>query len=350
MTEVIDLADLAPFGLIHIDPRRRVIAANQMAQSMLRQSERSMLYKPLSETLFYDSPIFELIDKTLAQQGTVSATNVPLSGPGFTKAETVDLRLKPTIQDSVIIAFSPANETSFLEAHQGISAFGRILGHEVKNPLAGISGAAQLLKRRANGHDDDLLSIILDETNRIERLISRLSAFELFSAPRKDPFNIHRVVESVLKTEAVVFRDRLTYQRLFDPSLPEIRGDQDHIHEAISNLVRNASEAALSAEETPKVTLETAFETGFTIASLGPEKKFGRAIRITVQDNGPGIPPERRDTLFQPFTSTKAGGRGLGLSIVSDIVKAHNGRVKLTSETGKTRFSIYLPISVREAK
>ncbi|MEO1643240.1 MAG: ATP-binding protein [Pseudomonadota bacterium] len=347
MNEVIDLADLAPFGLLHLDNRRRVTAANQMAQSVLRQSKRAMLKKPLSEVLFYDSPIFELIDKTLQQNGTVSATNVSLNGPGFANVIALDLRLRPLGHDSVIIAFSPANEAEAFEKTQGVSAFGRILGHEVKNPLAGISGAAQLLKRRSNGQEEQLLSIILDETKRIERLISRLSAFELFSAPQNDTFNIHEVIERVLRAESVVFKDRIMFLRRFDPSLPEITGDQDHLHEALLNLVRNASEAAVDASETPVVRLETAFETGFAIAGIGREKRLGRALRLTVKDNGPGIPEERRDMLFQPFSSTKSGGRGLGLSIVSEIVKAHRGRIKVSSKPGDTRFSIYLPLQSR---
>lgn len=350
MSDVIDLADLAPFGLLHLDRRRRVTAANQMAQSVLRQSERAMVRKPLSEVLFYDSPIFELIDKALAQNRTISATNIPLNGPGFQSAVMLDFKLQPAGRDGVIIAFSPANRNETFDKTQGVSAFGRILGHEVKNPLAGISGAAQLLKRRMDGNEEQLLSIILDETKRIERLISRLSAFELFSAPQKTAFNIHEIIDRVLKTEKVVFADRVSYKRDFDPSLPEIIGDQDHMHEALLNLVRNASEAAIAASDNACVVLETAFETGFAIAALGKQKRLGRAIRITVRDNGPGIASEHRQTLFQPFSSTKSGGRGLGLSIVSEIVKAHRGRIQLHSVSGDTRFSVYLPIQSQDQK
>ncbi|MEM7492564.1 MAG: ATP-binding protein [Pseudomonadota bacterium] len=350
MSEVIDLADLAPFGLLHLDSRRRVTAANQMAQSVLRHSERSMVRKPLSEVLFYDSPIFELIDKAIGQGRTVNATNIPLNGPGFQSAVMLDLRLQPAGRDGVIIAFSPSNRTETFDKTQGVSAFGRILGHEVKNPLAGISGAAQLLKRRFKGQEEQLLSIILDETKRIERLVSRLSAFELFSAPQKETVNIHEVIDRVLNTEKVVFADQVAYRRDFDPSLPEIIGDQDHLHEALLNLVRNASEAANSSSDNACVTLETAFETGFAIAALGREKRLGRAIRITIKDNGPGIASEHRQTLFQPFSSTKSGGRGLGLSIVSEIVKAHNGRIQLHSVPGDTRFSLYLPIQSQAQK
>lgn len=344
MSEVLDLADLAPFGLLLLDDRRRVIAANQMAQSMLRLSERAMLRKPLSEILFHDSPVFELIDKALAQSGTLSAGNIMLHGPGFGKPLIFDLRLRPVNRNNVVVAFNPATDPEVVESGPGVAAFGRILGHEVKNPLAGISGAAQLLSRTADKADGPLISIILDETKRIERLISRLSAFELFSAPRHDNFNIHELIDRVLSSEMIVFSERVKFQRSFDPSLPDIAGDRDHLHEALLNLVRNACEAADASSDSPTVTIETAFETGFAIAALGQGKHLGRALRVTVRDNGPGIPSERRDTLFQAFTSSKSGGRGLGLSIVSEIIKAHEGRIKLKSKPGDTRFSIYLPL------
>jgi two-component system nitrogen regulation sensor histidine kinase GlnL len=344
VTALIDLADLAPFGLLQIDARRRVVAANQMAQSMLRQSSRVMLRKPLSEIVFHDSPIFELIDKTLSQNGTLSAGGVVLNGPGFSAPLIVDLRLRPADATSVVIAFNQANDPDVVENGPGVAAFGRILGHEVKNPLAGISGAAQLLKRSADQNEEPLLSIILDETKRIERLISRLSAFELFSAPRFDSFNIHALLDRILSAEEVVFVDKVRFQRRYDPSLPEIMGDQDHLHEAFLNVIRNASEAALDVASSPTVTVETAFETGFAIAGLRSGQRLGRAIRVTIRDNGPGIPQERRDKLFQIFSSSKSGGRGLGLSVVSEIISAHQGRIKLTSKPGDTRFSIYLPL------
>lgn len=350
MSAVIDLADLAPFGLLHLDSRRRVTAANQMAQSMLRHSERAMLRKPLSEILFHDSPVFELIDKTLSQSGTVSASSVTLNGPGFSHPLIFDLRLRPVDTNSIVIAFNPASDPEVVESGPGVAAFGRILGHEVKNPLAGISGAAQLLNRSAKKEDKALLSIILDETKRIERLISRLSAFELFSAPRYEAFNIHELIDRVLSTESIVFSDRIAFQRRFDPSLPDVIGDQDHLHEALLNLIRNASEAVVETAENPTVIVETAFETGFAIAALGPGKRLGRALRVTIRDNGPGIPAEKRDKLFQAFTSSKSGGRGLGLSIVSEIINAHDGRIKLKSKPGDTRFSIYLPLRRERSK
>lgn len=344
MRTTIDLAGLAPFGLLQVDERRRIAGANPEAQAMLGSSERVMLRKPLSEVVFHDSPLFELIDRVVKLKGDVSAHGVAISGPSFSKPLMVDLKIRSTDDGGVVLALMRSTDHDVINNPGNVAAFGRILGHEVKNPLAGISGAAQLLLRGARDDQTSMLNIVLSETKRIERLISRLSAFELFSSPRKDRFNIHALLDQVIAAEEVAQSGRVSITRLFDPSLPELTGDQDHLHEAIQNLVRNASEAALSGAEPAKLSIQTAFETGFAIARVSSSGRLGRAIRVTIEDNGPGIPREKKAKMFDLFTSTKSGGRGLGLNVVSEVVKAHNGRIKVDSQPGRTRFSVYLPI------
>lgn len=344
MTMTMDLAELAPFALLQMDERRRVIAANTEAQALLGYSERAMLRRPLSEIIFHDSPVFGLIDRAISLDGDLKAYRVSVSGPSFAKGLSLDLRLRPTGDGGAVIAMMRAEEHEPVDSQANIAAFGRILGHEVKNPLAGISGAAQLLLREARGDQTAMLDIIQSETKRIERLISRLSAFELFSSPRKNQLNIHALLDKVISAEQVAFTNTFKISRVYDPSLPEIVGDEDHLHEAFQNVLRNATEAATAHSDFPKIEVETAFETGFAIAGVSPNGRLGRAIRISIIDNGAGIPSEKRDTMFEVFTSTKSGGRGLGLSVVSEIISAHKGRIKVDSSPGQTRISIYLPI------
>lgn len=344
MRTMVDLAGLAPFGLLQVDERRRIAGANPEAQVMLGNSERVMLRKPLSEVIFHDSPLFELIDRAVKLKGDVSAQRVMVSGPNFSKPITVDVKVRSIGDGGVVLALMSSSGHDVIDNPGNVAAFGRILGHEVKNPLAGISGAAQLLLRSSKDDQTPMLNIILSETKRIERLISRLSAFELFSSPRMDKFNIHALLDQVIAAEEVAQSGRVNIKRLFDPSLPELTGDQDHLHEALQNIVRNASEAVLTTTEPSNITIHTAFETGFAIARISPSGRLGRAIRITVEDNGPGIPREKKEKMFDLFTSTKSGGRGLGLNVVSEVIKAHNGRIKIDSQPGKTLFSVYLPI------
>ncbi|MDJ0921937.1 MAG: ATP-binding protein [Henriciella sp.] len=344
MRTLVDLAGLAPFALLQLDERRRIVGANPEAQSLLGHSERAMLRSPLSEIVFHDSPIFGLIDRAIQLDGDVSAHSVSLMGPGFSRRRVLNIKLRPTGGGGVVMAFMPSADEGVVDSPASVAAFGRILGHEVKNPLAGISGAAQLLARKASPDQTGMLDIIQNETKRIERLISRLSAFELFSSPRITAFNIHELLDQVIAAEELAHGNRLKINRLYDPSLPLIEGDQDHLHEAVQNVLRNAAEAAFEGPNGAAVSIETAFETGFAIAGLTPSGKLGRAIRITIRDNGGGIPPEKREKMFDLFTSSKSGGRGLGLNVVSEIVSAHRGRVKIDSQPGDTRFSIYLPI------
>ena len=345
MMTALDLVGLAPFALLGLDERRRIIAANPEAQSFLGHSERAMYRKPLSEILFHDSPVFGLIDKAMKLQGDVTAHNIPFNGPSLRKQRVLDLRLRPIPDGSLVIGMTESNETAVVHNNPaGVAAFGRILGHEVKNPLAGISGAAQLLSRQARDDQSAMIDIIQSETRRIERLVSRLSAFELFSAPALESLNIHELLDRVIAAEEAAHRGKVSIVRLYDPSLPQILADQDHLHEAIQNVLRNAVEATLAHTQSPQIQVETAFETSFAIAGADGAARLGRAIRVTIEDNGPGVPPEKKARMFDMFMSSKSGGRGLGLSVVNEIVAAHKGRIKVDSKPGLTRFSIFLPL------
>jgi two-component system, NtrC family, nitrogen regulation sensor histidine kinase GlnL len=345
MMTALDLVGLAPFALLGLDERRRIIAANPEAQSFLGHSERAMYRKPLSEILFHDSPVFGLIDKAMKLQGDVTAHSIPFNGPSLRKQRVLDLRLRPIPDGSLVIGMTESNETAVVHNNPaGVAAFGRILGHEVKNPLAGISGAAQLLSRQARDDQAAMIDIIQSETRRIERLVSRLSAFELFSAPALETLNIHELLDRVIAAEEAAHRGKVSIVRLYDPSLPQILADQDHLHEAIQNVLRNAVEATLAHTQSPQIQVETAFETSFAIAGADGAARLGRAIRVTIEDNGPGVPPEKKARMFDMFMSSKSGGRGLGLSVVNEIVAAHKGRIKVDSKPGLTRFSIFLPL------
>lgn len=344
MISTLNLSDLAPLAIVQLDSRRRIEAANTEAQVIFGHSESMLRGKSLSEFVFHDSPVFELLDRVYGQEGDVSAHSVTVSGPAMSGGKLFDIKLRPVGSGRVILVISEAPVRDPSGGAVGISGFGRILGHEVKNPLAGISGAAQLLLRSASDEQSPLLDIIRSEAHRIERLVNRLSAFELFSSPRRDRFNIHELLDKVLLAEDAANGGAITLRRAYDPSLPEILGDEDHLHEAFQNIVRNAAEAASEGEGPARVTLQTAFETGFAFSRARNAKRLQRAIRVTVEDNGKGISPRQREQMFDMFSSTKAGGRGLGLSVVSEVVAAHEGRIKVESRPGQTKFSVFLPM------
>jgi len=343
------LGDLAPVGLLRIDARRKITETNLVVETTLSRSRRSLQGKPLSEVIYHDSPLFELIDRAGRVVGVISAPDMPLDGPTISSRTLCDIRVQQMENGDFLIAFAESLVREGADSAVGVAGFGRILGHEVKNPLAGILGAAQLLERQQVEGQNELLSIIKSEGKRIERLVNRLSAFELFSAPRMNHFNIHEMLDRVLASERAAQGSKIVLHRDYDPSLPEIYGDIDHLHEAFQNVVRNASEAAMAEGGKGSVTIRTAYAAGLGMKRSRLRERLNRAMLVTVEDNGAGIPQDEQTSIFDVFRSSKSGARGLGLSIVSEVVSAHAGHVRVDSEPGRTRFSILLPLRRRES-
>lgn len=341
------LADLSPVALLQLDRRRGIMNINPAGEQLLKLSQRALLGRPLSEVIFHDSLLFELIDRAERDPAEITAPATPLSGPSLPPRLVCDVRLRQTEAGQFILALSESPSRDSAEGMAGAAGFGRILGHEVKNPLAGIIGAAQLLARQGYPGQGELLDIIRDEARRIERLVNRLSAFELFSAPRIQDCNVHALLDKVIASERAAMGSRVTFRRVFDPSLPEIPGDPDHLQQAFQNLIRNAAEAAGEVAGRGEVVIRTAYAAGLAMRQARLGHGLRRAMLIVFEDNGAGISRERQATMFDVFQSTKSGGRGLGLSVVSEVVNAHAGQIRVDSQPGSTRFTILLPL--REA-
>ena len=339
------LADMAPIALLQIDNRRRIANINPAAEALLKLSRRALVGRPLSEVIFHDSLLFELIDRAERDPAEITAPGTPVSGPSMQIRVICDVRLRMVEGQNFIIALAETPSRDSAEGIAGAAGFGRILGHEVKNPLAGIIGAAQLLERQGQADQSELLDIIKDEARRIERLVNRLSAFELFSAPRMQSCNVHALLDKVIASERAAMGTKVTFKREFDPSLPDITGDPDHLQQAFQNIVRNAAEAASEAGSRGEVVLRTAYAAGLAMRQARLGSGLRRAMLISFEDNGAGIPRERQSTIFDVFQSSKSGGRGLGLSVVSEVVNAHGGQIRVDSQPGSTRFTVLLPLT-----
>ncbi|MEZ6000593.1 nitrogen regulation protein NR(II) [Hyphomonas sp.] len=337
------LADLSPVALLVIDDRRRIVDGNPEAETLFQLSRRSLTGKPLSELIYHDSLIWELLDRAQRQVGDIASPGTPVTGPSITSRLVCDVWVRTTGDEGFVIALVETAVREGNDSSAGVAGFGRILGHEVKNPLGGIIGAAQLLERQGVEGQSELLAIIRDEARRIERLVNRLSAFELFSAPRMKEFNIHALLDRVIASERVAIGEKVDIKRDFDPSLPELLGDEDHLQQAFQNIIRNAAEAAQEGGG-GQVTIRTAYATGLAFK----RSRFGvglqRAMLVTVEDNGRGIPREKLSRIFDVFQSSKSGARGLGLSVVKEVITAHGGQIRVDSEPGTTRFTVLLPI------
>lgn len=336
--------DQVPVALLRIDARRKIAGMNSAAENVLGLSRQSARGRKLSELLYHDCTLFDLIDKAEETQSKVSAFAVQLNGPGFGRPKEQYASVSLTSDNEFSIALLNASASDQNNAEMaGLASFGRILGHEVKNPLAGISGATQLLLRQAGPEQQELLGLVLSETARITRLVDKLSAFELFSAPRRISCNIHQVLDQVIRAEDVAFEGSVRYERNFDPSLPNLLADADHLHEAFQNILRNAAEAIKMSGAGGTISVNTRFALDRVIDHLG-KNGLVRSLKVVITDDGPGISRKDCARIFDMFQTTKSNGSGLGLTVASQVIAAHDGTIKLDSRPGETKFSIYLPI------
>ncbi|VAW17571.1 Nitrogen regulation protein NtrB [hydrothermal vent metagenome] len=365
--EVILRAIGQPFFVVAADDT--IVEANDATEHFFRIGRAALKRRKLTDLVPFGSPLVALVAEARRRGTPVNEYAVDLKTPANTERQPVDLQVVPMHEtgrgdaaESKAAAIHPPGNVLVLmleramankidrqlthrSAAKSVTGLAAMLGHEIKNPLLGIRGAAQLLGHQASADDKALTQLICDETDRICRLIDR---WEVFSETRPidgKPVNMHAVLDRVERIATSGFAGNIRFESDYDPSLPAVLGDADQLIQAFLNLVKNAAEAlASSPDGSGVIHLKSAFRQGMRFSVSGVSKKVNLPLEFIVADNGAGVTPEMMPHLFEPFISTKANGSGLGLPLVAKVIGDHGGVIEYLPTERGSAFRVLLPM------
>lgn len=336
-------------AVLLLDDQLRIQYLNPAAEQFFATSSTHLLDAP-ADYLLQESQMQGEFEKALKEQYGFTKREVQLHLPNTSQTATADYTVTPISESqtrALLVEIRPldrllriSREDGLLSAHQATRALVRGVAHEVKNPLGGIRGAAQLLARELENEElKDYTNVIIAEADRLRNLVDRMLGPR--AIPQLKDINIHEVLERVRSIVEVETKGAIKLIRDYDPSLPEIYADADQLIQATLNIVRNALQALTEnpLQEHPAITLRTRPLRQFTIGNT----RHRLTLLLEIEDNGPGIDKELAETIFYPMVSGRANGTGLGLSISQSIVNQHHGLIECESKPGKTIFRLLLP-------
>ena len=345
-----------PVPVVLLDPNNHFRYANHAAEQFLGLSFMQLRQHALEALLPEDNPLFRIIAQVRTNEATIADYDLTLESPRLHKASvTVQASVLPEEPGCVLLTLQDASaaraldrQIAFRGAARSVSGMAAILAHEVKNPLSGIRGAAQLLESSVAEQDQELTVLIRDEADRIRDLVERMEAFSEKPVERR-AVNIHRVLEHVRRLAQTGFAARIRISEIYDPSLPPVWGNRDQLVQVVLNLVKNAAEAIqsdplLAERGSGEIVLTTSYQHGMRLAIAGSPERLHLPLLVTVRDNGPGITEDIKPHLFDAFITSKPSGNGLGLALVAKIVGDHGGVIECESVPRRTVFRVLLPM------
>jgi two-component system, NtrC family, nitrogen regulation sensor histidine kinase GlnL len=340
--------------VIVIDRGGHIHFVNPAAEQFLGSGAAAICGNALAGFVAPHSPLLSLVDLVWRVGNTISEYDMLLDGPRLgSRLVTIQGALTGEGADMLVLTLHERSMADKIERHlthrnaaRSITAMAAMLAHEVKNPLSGIRGAAQLLEQDADPEGRTLTQLICDETDRIVALVDRMEAFSDDRPIERRAVNIHQVLERVRKVAQSGFARHVRLIEEYDPSLPAVAGDHDLLVQVFLNLVKNAAEALHDANG--EIILTTAYRHGLRLAIPGGEGRQFLPLMVSVTDNGAGIPEDLRPYLFDPFVTTKRHGSGLGLALVAKVVGDHGGVIEFDSQPRRTVFRVFLPVVAQD--